>query len=42
MELKVAMDLFNYAEAATILLAVFVLVLAVEQASQALRRHLIA
>jgi phosphonate transport system permease protein len=42
MELKVAMDLFNYAEAATILLAVFVLVLAVEQASQALRRRLIA
>ncbi|WP_337876202.1 phosphonate ABC transporter, permease protein PhnE [Elioraea sp.] len=41
-ELKVAMDLFNYAEAATILICVFVLVLAVEQASQALRRRIIA
>lgn len=42
MELKVAMDFFNYPEAATIILAIFVLVLAVEQASQALRRRIIA
>jgi phosphonate transport system permease protein len=42
MELEVAMSFFNYPEAATIILAIFVLVLAVEQASQALRRRIIA
>ena len=42
MELEVAMSFFNYPEAATIILAIFVLVLAVEHASQALRRHIIA
>jgi phosphonate transport system permease protein len=42
MELKAGRGLFNSREAATILLAVFVLRLAVEPASQALRRRLIA
>lgn len=42
MELEVAISFFNYPEAATIILAIFVLVLAVEQASQALRRRIIA
>ncbi|MFQ3623088.1 MAG: phosphonate ABC transporter, permease protein PhnE [Acetobacteraceae bacterium] len=42
MELEVAMSFFNYPEAATIILAIFVLVLAVEQTSQALRRRIIA
>ncbi|MCS6853428.1 MAG: phosphonate ABC transporter, permease protein PhnE [Elioraea sp.] len=37
MELKVAMDFFNYAEAATILVAVFLLVVAVEQGAGRLR-----
>lgn len=40
-ELKVAMDLFNYDEAATIILAIFALVIVVEQASGLLRRRLI-
>jgi len=39
-ELKVAMDLFAYDLAATIILAIFALVLVVEQASGALRRRL--
>jgi len=38
MELKVAMDMFQYDQACTIILAVFVLVLAVEQVSSRLRR----
>jgi len=38
-ELKVAMDLFNYDEAATIILAIFVLVILVERASAMLRRR---
>lgn len=42
MELEVAMSFFNYPEAATIILAIFGLVLAVEHASQALRRRIIA
>lgn len=42
MELEVAISFFNYPEAASIILAIFVLVLAVEQASQALRRRIIA
>ena len=42
MELEVAMSFFNYPEAATIILAIFALVLAVEQASQALRLRIIA
>ena len=40
-ELKVAMDLFNYDEAATIILAIFGLVILVEQASAWLRRRVI-
>ena len=40
-ELKVAMDLFDYDQAATIILAIFALVLVVEQASAALRRRLL-
>ncbi|OGB50138.1 MAG: phosphonate ABC transporter, permease protein PhnE [Burkholderiales bacterium RIFOXYD2_FULL_59_8] len=40
-ELKVAMDLFNYDEAATIILAIFALVILVEQASAWLRRRVI-
>jgi phosphonate transport system permease protein len=41
MELKVAMDLFNYPEASASVLAILLLVLAVEQASGALRRRII-
>jgi phosphonate transport system permease protein len=40
-ELKVAMDLFNYDEAATIILAIFALVLVVERASDVLRRKVL-
>jgi len=40
-ELKVAMEMFSYAQAATIILAVFILVLAVEQASSWLRRRIL-
>ncbi len=40
MELKVSMDLFNYAEAAASILAILVLVVAVEGASGALRRRI--
>ena len=40
-ELKVAMDLFNYDEAATIILSIFALVVIVERASDLLRRRLI-
>lgn len=38
-ELKVAMDLFQYQEAATIIISVFLLVIAVEQFSIYTRRH---
>lgn len=40
-ELKVAFDLFAYNQAATIIIAIFVLVLAVEQISNWIRRRLI-
>ena len=40
-ELKVSMDMFRYAEAATIILAIFVLVLLVEQVSSAIRKRII-
>jgi phosphonate transport system permease protein len=40
-ELKVAMDLFNYDEAATIILAIFALVILVERASAWLRRRVL-
>lgn len=40
-ELKVAMDLFNYDEAATIILAIFALVVLVERMSAVLRRKLL-
>lgn len=40
-ELKVAMDLFHYSQAATAMLAIFALVIAVEQVSGAVRRRLI-
>lgn len=40
-ELKVAMDLFSYDEAATIILAIFALVLVVERASAVLRRRVL-
>jgi phosphonate transport system permease protein len=40
-ELKVAMDLFQYSQAATAILAIFALVIAVEQVSGAVRRKLI-
>lgn len=40
-ELKVSMDMFEYSQAATIILAIFVLVLAVEQVSSWLRRKII-
>lgn len=40
-ELKVSMDMFQYAEAATIILAIFALVFVVERASSALRRRII-
>lgn len=41
MELKIAMDLFNYAEAAASILAILVLVLVVEQVAAWLRRRII-
>lgn len=37
-ELKVAMDMFQYAEAATVIILIFALVIAVERASAAIRR----
>lgn len=40
-ELKVSMDMFEYAQAATIILAVFVLVLGVEQVSAWMRRRIL-
>jgi len=40
-ELKVAMDLFSYDEAATIILAIFALVLVVERASVLIRRRVL-
>lgn len=40
-ELKVAMDLFNYDEAATIILAIFALVVLVERLSAVLRRRIL-
>lgn len=40
-ELKVAMDLFNYDEAATIIIAIFALVILVERASDVLRRKVL-
>ncbi len=40
-ELKVAMDLFDYDEAATIILAIFALVLAVERASTLVRARIL-
>ncbi|MCK6451465.1 MAG: phosphonate ABC transporter, permease protein PhnE [Alphaproteobacteria bacterium] len=40
-ELQVSMDLFRYAEASTIIIAIFLLVVVVEQASAWLRRRLI-
>jgi phosphonate transport system permease protein len=40
-ELQVSMDLFRYAEASAIIMAIFVLVVAVEQCSAWLRRRLI-
>lgn len=40
-ELKVAMDLFNYDEAATIILAIFALVIVVERTSDLLRRKIL-
>jgi len=42
MELEVALTFFNYQQAATIIFAIFVLVLIVENASAALRRRIIA
>ena len=39
-ELKVAMDMFSYGQAATIILSIFILVLVVEQASSWLRRRI--
>lgn len=40
-ELKVAMDLFQYNQASTAILAIFILVIAVEQLSGAVRRRLL-
>lgn len=40
-ELKVSMDMFRYAEAATIILSIFVLVVIVEQTSSLLRRRIL-
>ncbi len=40
-ELKVAMDMFQYDQASTIILSVFLLVIAVEQVSSLLRRRII-
>ena len=41
LELKAAMDLFQYAQASTIILSIFLLVLLVEQASAWLRRRIL-
>ena len=41
LELKVAMDMFDYQTAATIILMIFVLVLAVEQAGSFARKRVI-
>ena len=41
-ELKVAMDMFEYSGAATIMLSIFVLVLIVERLSTLLRSRIIA
>jgi phosphonate transport system permease protein len=40
-ELKVAMDMFAYDQASTIILSIFLLVLAVEQVSARLRRRIL-
>jgi phosphonate transport system permease protein len=40
-ELQVSMELFRYPEAATIIIAIFALVIAVEQCSAWMRRRLI-
>jgi phosphonate transport system permease protein len=40
-ELKVAMDMFSYDQACTIILAIFGLVLTVEQVSARLRRRIL-
>jgi phosphonate transport system permease protein len=40
-ELKVAMEMFHYSQAATAILAIFALVIAVEQSSAAIRRRII-
>jgi phosphonate transport system permease protein len=40
-ELKVAMEMFNYSQAATAIIGIFVLVMAVEQTSAAIRRRII-
>ena len=40
-ELQVSMELFRYAEASTIIIAIFVLVIAVERFSAWLRRRMI-
>ncbi|RMG45569.1 MAG: phosphonate ABC transporter, permease protein PhnE [Candidatus Dadabacteria bacterium] len=40
-ELKVAMDMFRYSEAATIILSIFVLVIVVERLSAAIRKQLL-
>jgi phosphonate transport system permease protein len=40
-ELKVAMDLFEYPTAATIILCIFALVLAVERVSSSLRQRIL-
>jgi phosphonate transport system permease protein len=39
-ELKVAMEMFHYSQAATAILAIFALVIAVEQSSAAIRRRI--
>jgi phosphonate transport system permease protein len=41
LELKVAMDMFEYREAMTIILLIFVLVLAVERVGNLLRRNVL-
>jgi phosphonate transport system permease protein len=40
-ELKVSMDMFEYAEASTIILCIFALVVGVERMSSYLRRRII-
>jgi len=40
-ELKVAMDMFSYDQAATIILSIFALVFTVEQLSARLRRRIL-